>query len=122
MKTENIITISDSGMVHIPTTVSMRDFEIAQLFGVFQQSIKANIRAILKSGVSNGDTSKGGIVVGNSIIPEYFGLDMVIALAFRVQSPKTEIFRQWIIKRLANNSFDRPQAMFIQLPNGQIMN
>ena len=122
MKTKNIITISDSGVVHIPITVSMRDFEIAQLFGVFQQSVKANIRAILKSGVSNGDTSKGGIVVGNSIIPEYFGLDMVIALAFRVQSPKTEIFRQWIIKRLANNSFDRPQAMFIQLPNGQIMN
>ena len=117
-----IITISDSDMVHIPTTVSMRDFEIAQLFGVFQQTVKANIRTILKSGVSCGDTSKGGVVVGNSIIPDYFGLDMVIAIAFRVRSPKAEIFRQWIMKRLTNNCLDRPQALFIQLISSNIFN
>ena len=117
-----IITISDSDMVHIPTTVSMRDFEIAQLFGVFQQSVKAKIRTILKSGVSNGDTSKGGVVIGNSVIPDYFGLDMIIAIAFRMQSPKAEIFRQWIMKRLTDTSSNRLQPMFIQLPSSSISN
>ena len=119
---KHIITISDSGMVHIPTTVSMQDFEITQLFGVFQQTVKANIRTILKSGVSCGDTSKGGVVVGNSIIPDYFGLDMVIAIAFRVQSPKAKIFRQWVIKRLTDTNSNRMQPMFIQLPNNSKLN
>ena len=120
MKRKDMITISDSGVVYIPETVSMRDFEIAQLFGVFQQNVKANIRTILKSGISCGDSSKEATVVGNSIIPDYFGLDMVIAIAFRVKSYKTNVFRQWITKKLTNSN--RMQLMFIQLPNRQIMN
>lgn len=116
-----IITISDSGVVHIPTSVQMRDFEIAQLFEVFQQSVKANIRAILKSGVSNEDTSKGGVVVGNSIIPDYFGLDMVIAIAFRVQSPKAEIFRRFIMNKLTVSRINQP-SIFIKLSDSQIPN
>ena len=122
MKRENIITITDNGEVYIPATVSMRDFEIAQLFDVFQQNIKPNIRAIIKSGVSCGDISKGGVVVGNSVIPEYFGLDMVIAIAFRVQSNKAEIFRNHVIEKLTVTNINRPQPIFIQLSDEQIMN
>ena len=94
------IEIIDNGQVFIPATVSMRDFEIAELFGLFQQTVKANIRAILKSGVSSGDISKGGVVVGNNVIPEHFGLDVVIAIAFRVQSLKADIFRKYILRKL----------------------
>ena len=122
MKRENIITITDNGEVNIPATVSMRDFEIAQLFEVFQQNIKTNIRAILKSGVSHGDISKGGVVVGNSVIPEYFGLDMVIAIAFRIQSNNAEIFRKHVMEKLTATNTNRPQPIFIQLSNEQIMN
>ena len=122
MERENIITITYNGEVYIPTTVSMRDFEIAQLFEVFQQNIKTNIRAILKSCVSRGDISKGGVVIGNSVIPEYFGLDMVTAIAFRIQSNNAEIFRNHVIEKLTAININRSQPIFIQLSNEQIMN
>lgn len=45
------------------------------------------------------DLTNGATLVGNNILPDYFGLDMVIALAFRIQSYKADIFRKWIIRR-----------------------
>lgn len=52
MKREKI-TISENGIITLlgnPTeTIWMRDFEIAELFGVMIPTIKSNIRTILKS-------------------------------------------------------------------------
>lgn len=50
MQQEKII-ISENGKVSVPDNIQMRDFEIAELFGVFAQTIRSNIRAILKSSV-----------------------------------------------------------------------
>ena len=44
------------------------------------------------------DTTNGATLVGNNILPDCFGLDMVMALAFRIHSWQAEIFRQWILK------------------------
>ena len=98
---KNIITISDNGSVHVPTNVQMRDFEIAELFEVYFQTIRANIKAVLKSGVTTTDCAGGSVVMGNgTIIPDYHGLDMIVALAFRIQSYKADIFRKWIIRKM----------------------
>ena len=114
--------IIDGGVVHIPKTVQMRDFEIAQLFEVFQQAVKANIRSILKSGIVTEEFAKGGIVTGNRIIPEYFGLDMVIALSFRVQSRNADTFRKWIMAKTIDTSTVRLQPVIAQMPSGQLFN
>ena len=116
------ITISDNGMVHMSITVQMRDFEIAQLFGVFQQNIKSNIRAILKSGVVTASYEHGATQQGNTILPDYYDLEMITALAFRVRSPKANMFRRWIMKRLSNNRLDKQQHVFIQLSNNSTLN
>ena len=94
-----MVTISDNGIVSVPTNVQMRDFEIAELFGVMIPTVKGKIRQILNEGVCVGDFSTGGIVVGNTVLPEYYGLDMVVAVAFRIQSPQTEVFRRWILTK-----------------------
>lgn len=96
---KNIITISENGSVYVPTNVQMRDFEIAELFGVMMPTVKSNIRAILKTRVVMEDTTNGATLVGCNILPDYFGLDMIIAIAFRVQSYKADIFRKWILQR-----------------------
>ena len=98
MKNEKI-TISDSGAVVIPENVSMRAFEIADLFGVYVQAVNANIKAIIKSGVISPDTSGQMIVNGGSVIPLNFGLEMIIALTFRVQSHNAKVFREWLLKK-----------------------
>ena len=94
-----IITITDSGNVTVPSETKMSTLEIANLFGIYYQTAKRHIRAIEKSNIASGDYSLTCTVDGKSIYPDYYGLEMVIALAFRVQSEKADIFRRWIVKK-----------------------
>ena len=98
------ITISENGIITLPgnpvETVWMRDFEIAELLGVMLPTIKSNIRAILKSGVVKVDLQHDGVVYGTHILPDYFGLDMITALAFRINSLKAKLFREYILGKL----------------------
>lgn len=93
------ITISETGVVNIAIPVQMRDFEIAELFGVMIPTIRSNIRAILKTGVVTADLTNGATLVGCNVLPDYHGLDMIVVLAFRIQSPQAEIFRRWILAK-----------------------
>ncbi len=99
-----IITITDSGNVTVPSETKMSTLEIANLFGIYYQTAKRNIRAIEKSGVASGDYLLSCTVEGKNIYPVYYGLDMIIALAFRVRSEKAEIFRRWLFRRATQHS------------------
>ncbi len=110
---KTIITISETGKVSVPTNVKMRDFEIAELFRVFIQTVKANIKAVITMGVVIPDYTNDGTVVGNTIVPNYYGLDMVVALAFRIQSAQTEAFRRWILQKLTQNERNIINSQFI---------
>lgn len=94
-----IITINEYGSVSVPDKVMMQDFEIAGLFGVTIPAVHANIRTILKTGIVTGDFTNGATLVGNNILPDYYGLDMIMALAFRIHSPQAGIFRRWILEK-----------------------
>lgn len=117
MKREKI-TISENGIITLPSnpteTIWMRDFEIAELFGVMLPTIKSNIRAILKSNVVTEDTTYGATLVGRNILPDYFGLDMVMALAFRINSYKAEILRRWIIEKVSMKRCSTNYQILIQ--------
>jgi len=98
-----MITISENGKVSVPDSVQMQDFEIAELFGVMIPTVRSNIRAILKTGIATVDLTNGATLVGCNVVPDYHGLDMVVALAFRIQSFKAKLFREWImLKCIAN--------------------
>lgn len=100
----DMVTISDNGTVIVPANVLMRDFEVAELFGVMIPTIRSNIRAILKTGVATADLTGGATLVGCNILPDYHGLDMVVAVAFRIQSYKAELFRQWIMRKMIQSN------------------
>lgn len=93
------IKISDNGSVHVPRNVRMNIEEIAELFGIFYQVAKKNIRSIEALAICMGDQSMSGTVEGTKIVSKYYGLDMIIAIAFRVQSVKANIFHKWIIDK-----------------------
>lgn len=93
------IKINDNGAVHVPKNVRMNIAEIAEFFGIFYQSAKKNIRSVEALGICTGDQSMSGTVEGAKIFSDYYGLDMIIAIAFRVQSIKANIFRKWIIDK-----------------------
>ncbi len=93
------IKISDNGAVDVPRNVRMDITEIAELFEIFYQAAKKNIRSIEELGICTGDQSMSGTVEGAKIVSNYYSLDMIIAIAFRVQSVKANIFRKWIIDK-----------------------
>lgn len=100
----SIVTISDNGTVNVPANVQMLDFEIAKLFGVMIPTIRSNIRAILKTNIATADCTNGATLVGCNVVPDYHGLDMVVALAFRIQSAQAEVFRRWIMRKMMQSN------------------
>jgi len=97
----DIIKIDDNGAVVVPSgKVMMTDYEIVNLLGVMVPTVKGKIKTLLKSRQFR-DCGRGGVVCSNgSIIPDYFGLEMVIAVAFQVDSYRADIFRKWVMHRL----------------------
>jgi len=114
-----LITISDSRSISVPSETKMSISEIVDLFGIYYQTAKRHIRAIEKSGVANGDYSLSCSVEGKNIYPDYYGLEMIIALAFRVQSEKAEIFRRWVCRRAVQHS---THTVFTLSTHGNVLN
>lgn len=109
-----VITMTDNGVVTIPDKVRMGIGEIADLFGIYYREAKRHIRAIEKSGIVRGDDSMDCIVEGRNIYPEYYGLDMVIALAFGIQSKNAEVFRVWLYTKAARKEIPEMPVMPVQ--------
>ena len=87
-----IITISESGVVSMPTApVWMTKFEIADLFGAFSYDVRKLIRSIYKNYVRQTD----------GISYDEYSLEMVIAIAFRICSKESMLFRQFVIGKLS---------------------
>lgn len=95
------ITIENGQVTIRPATngVWLTQSQIADLFGVFTAAVHANIRVILKSGVLHEEHVCRRTRCRNGNIVERYGLEMVAALAFRLKSENTEVFRQWIVER-----------------------
>jgi hypothetical protein len=113
MKNRKIII--ENGTVHVPDETKMSIAEIADLFGIYYQTAKRLIRDIEKSGVACGDHSLSCTVEGEKIYPDYYGLEMVIAVAFRVQSAKAEVFRRWVVRKVSK--VDIPGILIMNIQN-----
>ncbi len=101
---KQIITISDNGKVEIPANAAMRDFEIAELFGVRCSAIRAIIKRLSKIRYYGGCAGVGEVQRDGFIIPEYFGLEMIIAIAFQIDSYESEIFCRCILRKVIKSS------------------
>ena len=116
-----IITIDKNGVITLPNVstvpILMQDFEIAELFGVMIPTIRSNIRTILKTGVATADLTNGATLVGCNVLPDYHGLEMIMALAFRIQSCNADIFRKWVLKKVTQTegSAITNQSIFISI-------
>ncbi len=112
MEMMNKIIISDSGVVMIPTIVKMQEFEVAELLGVTYRALRANVKTVMGSNICYGDYSQGGVVYGNTIYPDLYGLDMVVAVSFRVQTPNAKALRDYILRRLTRST---AQPLFVSI-------
>lgn len=94
-----IITINN-GMVSMPTApVWMTQEEIADLFNIYGRDVRKAINAIYKEGVL-GKATMRYIRLDEHRSIDVYSLEMVIAIAFRINSRQCEIFRDFIMNRL----------------------
>lgn len=108
-----IITISNNNSDNIQIyielsedgTVWMTKNEIASLFNVYPSSVEANLKSLFKSNELLEKTMKQEEhciqINDKKCIVEYFNLEVIIALSYRLDSYPCIYFRQWVAKQLA---------------------
>ena len=93
-----IITISKNGVVGIPSApVWMTQFEIADLFGVFSCVVRKAIQSIYKNKELNEVETQKYIRQTDGISYDVYNLEMVVAVAFRICSRESFLFRSCLL-------------------------
>lgn len=114
-----VITISETGAVTILTApVWMTKFEIADLFGIFSCDIRKAIRVIYKNKeLSETDTMKY-IKQTDGISYDVYNLEMIIAIAFKICSKGTLLFRRFVIDEICATKKGSPVTLFFSCGKG----
>ena len=114
-----IITISEMGVFTIPTApVWMTQFEIADLFGVFSYDIRKAIHAIYRNKVLNETETMKYVKQANRISYDVYSLEMVIAVAFRICSKESILFRRFVINEICATKKGSPVTLFFSCGKG----
>lgn len=114
-----IITISESGVVSIPAApVWMTQFEIADLFGVFSCVVRKAIQSIYKNKELNEVETQKYIRQTDGISYDVYNLEMVIAVAFRICSRKSFLFRRFVINEICTTKKETPITLFVYCGRG----
>ena len=96
-----IITISESGRINIPSkSVWMSEMELVELFGVISPALRAAIKAIYKSETLCPISTQRCDLVIPKIWATYYNLEVVIALAFRLNTYEASRIRQKVLEGL----------------------
>lgn len=96
-----IITISENGRVNIPVgDVWMSEMELVELFGVIAPTLRAAIKAIYKSGTLSTTTTQRCELATPTSWATFYNLEVVIALAFRLNTYETSRIRKKVIQSL----------------------
>ena len=114
-----IITISEMGVFTIPTApVWMTQFEIADLFGVFSYDIRKAIHAIYRNKELNETETMKYVKQANRISYDVYSLEMVIAVAFRICSKESILFRRFVINEICATKKGSPVTLFFSCGKG----
>ena len=96
-----IITISENGHVNIPSSnVWMSEMELVELFGVIAPTLQAAIKAIYKSGTLCSVSTQRCDLATPTSWATFYNLEMVIALAFWLNTYEASRIRQKVLESL----------------------
>ena len=107
------------GSVAVPSdtaNVWMSEMELVTLFGVIAPTLRAAIRAVYKRGVLQPCEVERLIRLPNGYYAEAYALPMVVALAFRINTPNAARVCNALLERLCLRK-DR-QMLWLSLGNG----
>ena len=103
-----IITIGESGKVNIPSnSVWMSEMELVELFGVIAPTLRAAIKAIYKSGTYCPVSTQRCDLATPKSWATFYNLEVVIALAFRLNTYEASRIRQKVLEALCQRKENR---------------
>ena len=98
------ITINN-GVVDIPTApVWMMQEEIADLFNVYGRDVRKAINVIYKDGVLSETETMRYIKLNELRSIDAYSIEVIIAIAFKINSRQSEIFRRYMMNRLCKKN------------------
>ncbi len=104
MKEErNIITMDGQGNIFLPTDIgatAMTEWKICELFGVIAPTVRAEIKALCKSGVLSVYDIKRIIRLSDKYSIEVYNLETIAALSFRIESFGAAKVRKVLLERI----------------------
>ena len=115
-----IITIDGCGKVAVPSDTAniwMSEMELVELFYVIAPTLRAAIRAVYRSGVLIPCEVERHIRLPNGYYVEAYALPMVVALAFRIDTPSASSVRNALLERLCLRK--ERQVLWVSLSSGQ---
>lgn len=114
-----IISISETGVITIPTApIWMTKFEIADLFGVFSCDVRKAIHTIYKSKELNEFDTMKYLKQPDGISYDVYDIEMVIAVAFRICSKESILFRRFVISEICATKKGNPFTLFFSCGRG----
>ena len=109
-----IITISEKGVVIMPTApIWMTQFEIADLFGMFSCDVRKAIRSIYKNKELNELGTMKYLKQPDGISYDVYNIEVIIAVAFRICSKESVLFRRFVINEINGTKRGTPVTLFV---------
>ncbi len=94
------ITISENTVIVTGSNIWMTEAEIVELFGTTAGVVSSAIKAIIKSDALNDYEVCKCIRLDNGNSADVYNMEVVIALAFRLNTYPASVFRKWLVKRV----------------------
>lgn len=114
-----IISISETGVITIPTApIWMTKFEIADLFGVFSCDVRKAIHTIYKSKELNEFDTMKYLKQPDGISYDVYNIEVIIAVAFRICSKESILFRRFVISEICATKKGNPFTLFFSCGRG----
>ncbi len=115
------ITMDECGRVVVPSDTAniwMSEMDLVELFGTTAPTLRAAIRAVYKSGALKQHEAERYIRLPDGYGTDVYALPMVVALAFRINTPCAARVRKALLERLYGRkerqvlwvSIDRPMC------------
>ena len=95
----------------------MTVWEIADIFNVSGTAVISAIKAIRKTDILNDYEVCKYVCLDNGNTADVYSLEMIIPIAFRLNTYYTDIFRKWIVSKVYEKKTSERQ-FYIQIPNG----
>ena len=114
-----IISISKTDTIIMPTApIWMTKFEIADLFGTFSCDVRKAIHTIYKHKELNELDTMKYLRQADGISYDVYSLEMIIAVAFRICSKESVLFRRFIINEISTIKKATPITLFVASVRG----